>query len=243
MYRFVPIGRIHSCFKEKFGIPRQPNLVPDARAVLELYPSYARPEALVGLEDFTHIWVVFVFHAHLDRGWRPTVRPPRLGGNRRLGVFSTRSGFRPNPVGISAVRLEGVCRRQDLVSLNLAGVDFLDGTPVLDIKPYLPYADALPLAQGGFAPQAPPTVPVSFDEHARAALVRLEAQRADQLASLISQVLANDPRPAYYSEKKEGRVHGLRLDNLDVQWRRSSQGIQVVDIVQAPSSFERRHQK
>ena len=235
MYRFVPIGRVRSCFKEKFGIPRQSNLAPDAHAVLELYPPYARPEALTGLEAFSHIWVVFVFHAHLDRGWRPTVRPPRLGGNRRLGVFATRSGFRPNPVGISAVRLEGLRRLHEKVELDLAGVDFLDGTPVLDIKPYLPYADAPPLATGGFAEQAPPCVPVTFAEHARAALARPETGRTDRLASLIVQVLASDPRPAYYAAKMDGRIHGLRLDDLDVRWRRSPEGIEVVDIVRIQS--------
>ncbi len=235
MYHFDAIGRIHSCFKEKFGIPRQPGLVPEARAVLELFAPYARPEALVGLESFSHIWVVFVFHRHLDRGWRPTVRPPRLGGNRRLGVFATRSGFRPNPVGISAVRLEGVRFRGDSAELGLAGVDLLDGTPVLDIKPYLPYADALPAARGGFAGQAPPRTAVSFAPAARVDLARLDPDTPERLAGLIVQVLANDPRPAYYAGKKDGRIHGLRLYDLDVRWQRSAEGIEVVNIAPRPS--------
>ncbi len=111
MYRFHPIGRIHSCFPQKFGIPRQAGLVPQATAVLELFAPYGRAEALAGLEEFSHLWVVFVFHAHLDRPWHPTVRPPRLGGNRRIGLFASRSAFRPNPIGMSAVRLEGIRRR------------------------------------------------------------------------------------------------------------------------------------
>ena len=155
MFTFAPIGVIHSCFKEKFGIPRQPGLVPAARAVLELLPPYNRAEAVRGLEGFSHIWVSFVFHACLDAPWKPTVRPPRLGGNRRLGVFATRSTHRPNPIGLSAVELERIETGPGRVLLHLKGADLMDGTPVLDIKPYLPYSDVIPGATGGFAAEAP----------------------------------------------------------------------------------------
>ena len=155
MFSFEPVGVIHSCFKEKFGIPRQPGLAPDARAVLELLPPYNRAEAVRGLEGFSHVWLSFIFHACLGEPWKPTVRPPRLGGNRRLGVFATRSTHRPNPIGLSAVELEKIEAAPGRVLLHLKGVDLLDGTPVLDIKPYLPYSDNIPGALGGFAPEMP----------------------------------------------------------------------------------------
>jgi len=144
MFTFAPIGVIHSCFKEKFGIPRQPGLVPAARAVLELLPPYNRQRRCAGWRVFSHIWVSFVFHAcWTSRGNRP-VRPPRLGGNRRLGVFATRSTHRPNPIGLSAVELERIETGSGQVLLHLKGADLMDGTPVLDIKPYLPYSDVIP---------------------------------------------------------------------------------------------------
>ncbi len=149
-----PVGVIESCFKEKFGIPRQPGLVEAACASLRLLPPYDRAEAVRGLEGFSHVWLIFGFHATAAQGWRPTVRPPRLGGNARLGVFATRSTFRPNPLGLSVVRLLDIDTRRG-VQLQLAGGDLLNGTPVYDIKPYLPYADALSEAVGGFAPDGP----------------------------------------------------------------------------------------
>ena len=165
-----PIGIIHSCFSEKFGIPRQPGLVPVARAILEMRPPYDRDEAVNGLETFSHLWIIFVFHANPKGKWQPTVRPPRLGGNRRLGVFATRSGFRPNPIGLSVVRLEGIRRYKNKLLLDLSGVDLLDRTPVLDIKPYLPYVDSVPDAIGGFADRRPASaVTVVFSDHANKA--------------------------------------------------------------------------
>lgn len=158
MFQFAPIGVIRSCFRQKFGIPRQPRLVPAARATLELLPSYAQPEAVRGLEGFSHLWLLFVFHGIPAGHWQPTVRPPRLGGNQRMGVFATRSSFRPNPIGLSAVALERIEISAGRVVLHLAGVDVLDGTPVLDIKPYVPYADSIPEAVGGFANEAPGAV-------------------------------------------------------------------------------------
>ena len=134
-FTFHPIGVIRSCFTEKFGIPRQPGLVPAARATLEVFSPYDRDEAFRNLDEFSHLWVIFVFHGIPAGKWRPTVRPPRLGGNRRTGVFATRSGFRPNPIGMSAVSLEGIRRHNGKLLLELSGIDLLDRTPVLDIKP------------------------------------------------------------------------------------------------------------
>ena len=158
-YSFRPIGLVRSCYTGKFGIPRQPGLVTAAEARLELFAEFAREEAFAGLEGFSHLWLLFVFHDAIAEGWRPTVRPPRLGGRRKVGVFASRSPHRPNPIGLSAVEFRGFVRGFDRegggqggLALRLGGVDLLDGTPVLDIKPYVPYADCLPLASSGFVP-------------------------------------------------------------------------------------------
>ena len=157
-YPFRPLGLVRSCYTGKFGIPRQPGLVTAAEARLELFAEFAREEAFAGLEGFSHLWLLFVFHDAIAEGWRPTVRPPRLGGRRKVGVFASRSPHRPNPIGLSAVEFRGFDREgsgQRGLALRLGGVDLLDGTPVLDIKPYVPYADCLLQASSGFVP--PPT--------------------------------------------------------------------------------------
>lgn len=229
MYRFTPIGHIRSCFRQKFGIPRQPALVPAARALLELLPPYAAPEAVRGLEGFSHIWVVFVFHGVRAGLWHPTVRPPRLGGRQRLGVYATRSTFRPNPIGLSAVELEGIEIDRGRARLRLKGVDLLDGTPVLDIKPYLPYADCIPEARGGFAPE-PPTAAlnVEFSPQAEAACA---AHPGEDLRELIVQLLRHDPRPAYLGENAPSRRHGMRLYDWDVQWEMREGAVLITQIV------------
>ena len=165
-FRFDPIAIVHSCFKEKFGIPRQAGLIPEARGSLEVLPPYDRPEAFRELEGYSHLWLLWVFDAlqpELETtapGWRPTVRPPRLGGNRRVGVFASRSPFRPNPIGLSLVRLLAIDYATPGISLQLQGLDLLEGTPVLDINPYLPYADRAAEARAGFAPEAPRWRPI-----------------------------------------------------------------------------------
>ncbi len=233
-YRFKPVGVVRSCFEEKFGIPRQPGLVPEARAFLQLHPPYDRAEALAGLEAFSHVWLIFVFHG-IDSGPRGlTVRPPRLGGNRRVGVFATRSMFRPNPIGLSVVRLDGIERGSDGVRLRLAGVDLLDGTPVLDIKPYLPYADSLPEAQAGYADNAPERLlDVAFADPVE----RMLDSRADgaELRRLIESVLGLDPRPAYRSGDGSGdpRIYGVRLQGVDVRWRVDGRKALVVELREA----------
>lgn len=147
-FTFQPIGRLESPFREKFGVPRQSQLVPAARSVLKLDPACR--EALTDLEGFSHVWVIFVFHAHVDAGWNPLVRPPRLGGTAKTGVFSTRAPHRPNPIGLSVVRLEAVDRNADPPTVTLSGGDFVDGTPVLDLKPYVPRFDCVDSASGGW---------------------------------------------------------------------------------------------
>jgi len=230
MYRFEPIGRIRSCFPQKFGIPRQAGLVPQATAVLELFAPFGRAEALAGLETFSHLWVVFVFHAHLDRPWHPTVRPPRLGGNRRIGLFASRSAFRPNPIGISAVRLDRIRQDGDRAEIDIGGGDFLDGTPVLDIKPYLPYADAITEAAGGFAADPPPLLPVDFAPEAEAACRR---SGDAGLKALITGVLANDPRPAYDARRDGDAVFGMRICDLEVKWRVHQGRVAVLSVAPA----------
>ena len=216
------IGIIRSCFKEKFGVPRQPGIVKSATATLELIPPYNIEEALRGIEEFSHLWILFAFHQSICETFQPTVRPPRLGGNTRVGVFATRSPFRPNPIGLSVVELKGVKG----TTLELAGGDFLDGTPVLDIKPYIPYADSIPGAHGGFADGAPePVNAVTFSPEALAVFQALEKNRQQ----LIAEMLSYNPRPAYQDDDP-ARVFGTHLFDFEVKWKHDGNCVTVVSI-------------
>jgi tRNA-Thr(GGU) m(6)t(6)A37 methyltransferase TsaA len=210
-YTMQVIGDIRSPYKEKFGIPRQPGLAP-VESLLELRPGFDSPAMLEGLEGFSHLWLSFVFHACVEDGWRPRVRPPRLGGNRRVGVFASRSPFRPNHLGLSVVELLGIEQDQSL-RLRLRGADLLDGTPVLDIKPYLPYVDAIPNARAGFAPKPPATLAVRFAEQPARWL-----EQYPDLQRMIASVLAQDPRPAYQQDDPE-RVYGMRLADVNLRFQ------------------------
>ena len=237
-FTFTPIGIIHSPFKEKFGVPRQPGIAPAARAMLELLPPYDRDEALEGLAGFSHVWIVFVFHATAAQGWNPTVRPPRLGGNVRVGVFASRSTFRPNPIGLSVVELAGFGREDGKLVLHLRGADLIDGTPVLDIKPYVPYVDSIPNATGGFAAGAPEVrLAVRFTPEAEAQVAAREVcsphqhpHQHPQLRELITQVLGADPRPAYREDESADRVYGMRLLDFDLRWRIEDACAVVVEL-------------
>lgn len=217
-YRFDPIGIVRSPFREKFGIPRQPGLVPAARGQLELLPPYDDPQALEGLEQCSHLWLQFVFHRPPSGQWRPRVRPPRLGGNRSLGVFATRSPLRPNPIGLSVVKLEAIGSNRKNVWLELSGLDLLDGTPVLDIKPYVPYTDSVPEADNRFAGEAPEWIEVVWSEAATADCRRLSEETGTDWAALIEQLLRQDPRPQYQKPDPERR-YGMSLKGAEVQWR------------------------
>jgi len=213
-----PIGIVHSCFKEKFGIPRQAGLAPAARAEVELFKPYGSDAAVRGLEAFSHIWVIFLFHECDGKSWRDTVRPPRLGGNRRMGVFATRSGFRPNALGMSAVRLEKISMSPPPVRLLISGADLLDKTPVLDIKPYVPYSDCLSGARGGFASEPPPeSMSVVFSKEAEA-VCRDRTADIPLLRDLIVQMIQGDPRPAYYGRRPKKNSFGTRIYDLEVKW-------------------------
>lgn len=238
-FTFHPIGMIHSCFTEKFGIPRQPRLAPAARATLEILPPYDRDEAFRGLDDFSHLWIVFVFSGIGGRKWQPTVRPPRLGGNARIGVFATRSGFRPNPIGMSSVMLEKVRRDRGKILLELSGIDVLDQTPVLDIKPYLPYADIIPEAVGGFATEPPrPSLSVEFSAQARQACTIIE-NTYPGFRDLLEQVLATDPRPAYVGGHSGKTEFGLRLYDINVRWTVRQETIVVHTVDMHPAEPQR----
>ena len=227
-----PIGIIHSCFKEKFGIPRQAGLVREATATLELLPPWDRDETLRGLEGFSHVWILFLFHGVAQQGWRPMVRPPRLGGNKRVGVFASRSPFRPNPIGLSAVELGPFERRDGRLVLELRGVDLLDGTPVLDIKPYIPYADSIPDALGGFAGQAPGSgTRVLFAEEADRALNLLK--EGEELRRLIVRLLEQDPRPAYLESGSRRTEFGMRLSDYNIRWTLVGGVAEVISIASA----------
>jgi tRNA-Thr(GGU) m(6)t(6)A37 methyltransferase TsaA len=209
-----PIGIVHSCFGGKFGVPRQPGLCPSAWGSLVFHEPYRSPEAIRGLEGFSHLWLIFGFHQTIDKGWKPTVRPPRLGGNRRIGVFASRSTFRPNGLGLSLVRLEGIDMAADGAPiLLLGGLDLLDGTPVYDIKPYLAYAEAIPDAKAGFAEAAIPRLSVEVAEKAQAEFASL----SERSQSVIRETLALDPRPATVSNEP-GRVFGTLLCGRNVRF-------------------------
>ncbi len=228
-YSLLPIGVVHSPFRERFGIPRQPLLVPEAKARLELLAPYNCTEAFAGLEAFSHIWLTFIFHQTMRNQWQPQVRPPRLGGNRRVGVFASRSPFRPNPVGLSVVMLDGISSQQDKVELLLSGVDLLDGTPVLDIKPYIPYADSIPEARSGYAagpPQA--SKEVRFSKTAEA---QLQQRNDAELRRLIIKLLECDPRPAYKNRSRSDRIYGMRLYDFDLKWRVAEDVVEVIELV------------
>ena len=219
------IARIRSDFPEKFGIPRQSGLVPQLRAKIIFEPEFRNADALRGIEGFSHLWLIWQFSATVRDTWSPTVRPPRLGGNERVGVFATRSPFRPNAVGLSCVRLEGVAREEGLGEvLIVSGADLMDATPIYDIKPYLPYADAHPEALGGFAPAPKETLAVDCPPELLAALP--EEQREALLG-----VLAQDPRPQYQHDP--ARVYAMSFGGWDIKFRVRGERVEVLSLAES----------
>jgi tRNA-Thr(GGU) m(6)t(6)A37 methyltransferase TsaA len=228
-YNVTPVGFVRSCFKEKFAIPRQPQLAPAARGVLELVAPFDQGEAVQGLEQVSHVWLLFLFHQALEDKPRLKVRPPRLGGNQSMGVFATRATHRPNGIGQSVVRLEKV----EPGRLWLAGIDLLDGTPVLDIKPYVPYADCIDNASNLMASAPPQLIPVQWADEALIQAREHGQRLAEPLVELIEQCLAQDPRPAYQIPPPERR-YGAQFWDLDVRWHYPEIGlIRVLEVVPA----------
>ena len=220
-----PVARIRSDFPTKFGIPRQSGLVDALTATVVFEPEYRDPEALRGMEGFSHLWLIWEFSEAKRDSWSPTVRPPRLGGNARMGVFATRSPFRPNPIGLSCVRLLGVEVTHDVGTvLHVAGADLMDGTPIFDIKPYIPYADCHPDATEGFtAPGQDYLLEVDIPAEL---LPRIPADRLDALKG----VLAQDPRPSYQRDPE--RVYGFGFAGMEVKFTVRDGVLQVNSVKQ-----------
>jgi tRNA-Thr(GGU) m(6)t(6)A37 methyltransferase TsaA len=246
-FKHHSIGILKTPFREKFGVPRQSMMMSEAKGVLKLNPEPSFREALNHLAEFSHVWLVFVFHQIAENDWRPTIRPPRVDAPRRVGVFASRSPHRPNPIGISAVKLD----RIDLdapggIEIHLSGVDLLDGTPILDIKPYLPYADVISEASSGWADSTIPKYFVTFSEKSLQYLRELQAptkeplsmeRSADDWERLIRQTLEWDPRPTSQRRAKpiespetEGLAYGLRIQDMEVQWEIRDGGIHITEL-------------
>lgn len=219
------IARIHSDFAGKFGVPRQSGLVEALESLVVFEPEYRNPAALRGLEGFSHIWLVWVFDQAVRAEWSPTVRPPRLGGNARLGVFATRSPFRPNPLALSAVTLAGMEKTREWGTvLRVRGADLMDGTPILDIKPYLPYADCRPEAVGGFA-SAPAGETLAVE-----CLPEIWEKVPPERREALRAVLALDPRPRYQDDP--GRVYGFGFAGLEVRFSVEDGVLRVREILE-----------
>lgn len=222
-YNFKVIARIKSDFPEKFGIPRQSGLLPNLRSTIRFEPEFRNADALRGLEGFSHLWILWIFSENVRDTWSPTVRPPRLGGNKRLGVFATRSSFRPNPIAMSCVKIEDIrLEGTNGPEIIVSGADLMDGTPIVDIKPYLPFADSVPEAKGGFAERVkgnnleveiPSTLLEKIPEEKREALV---------------QILSQDPRPHYQDDSE--RMYGFNFSGFEIKFKVSGSKLTVESI-------------
>ncbi len=218
-----PIARMKSDFPSKFGIPRQSGLVENLRSTIVFEPEYRNPDALRGLEGFSHLWIIWQFSVAVRQEWSPTVRPPRLGGNTRMGVFATRSPFRPNNLGLSCVRLLGMEQTKDHgMVIHVGGADLMDGTPIFDVKPYIPYSDAHPDALGGFTDNAGEfLLEVDFPEELQSLL---PAEKRAAAAELLS----HDPRPSY--QRKPGRIYGLPFAGFDIRFTVEEDKLYVKEV-------------
>ena len=224
------IGSVYSPYKEKFAVPRQPGLVPSAKGRIELLSPFDSSDAVRDLLQFSHIWVLFIFHGTQQQGWKPLVKPPRLGGNNKTGVFSTRSTFRPNPVGMAVVQLDDIAEEGGRLYLEISGLDLLDQTPVIDIKPYLPYSDSLPHAQAGFATEKPAaSMQVVFSSESEHSLQQ-GIKKYPQLRDFICEVLSQDPRPAYKRSSDALQSYGVRLYDFNIAWEVAGNVSRVMHI-------------
>ncbi len=218
---FKPIAYIQSCYPERFGIPRQAGLVASAYADIIFDATEENKLALRGIEEFSHLWVLSIFHGQSFSEFKPLVRPPRLGGNKSVGVYATRSPNRPNPIGISAVKLLSVTEKKRSLRLQVQGGDFLDGTPVIDIKPYVPYADAIESANGAWAIEQESHLPVCWSAQAEAVLIECVTPGPERLRCLIEETLGQDPRPGYERRKdgRKGQRWNMQVGDYSVFWK------------------------
>jgi len=219
---FKIIARIKSDFREKFGIPRQSGIVQNLRSTIRFEPEFRNADALRGLEGFSHLWIMWIFSENIRSTWSPTVRPPRLGGNKRLGVFATRSSFRPNPIALSCVKIEQInLNGAEGPEIIVSGADLMDGTPIVDIKPYLPYTDAHPEAMGGFADAVR-----QIKLHVKETDVLRKVSK-DKRSALI-EVLEQDPRPAYQNDPE--RTYGFTFANYEIKFKVQDDELEVVSV-------------
>ncbi len=222
-FTFRTIARIRSDFPEKFGIPRQSGILKDLKSTIVLESGFRNADALRGLEGFSHLWLLWIFSENIRSGFSPTVRPPRLGGNRRMGVFATRSSFRPNPLALSVVKIEKIVPSPDGPIIVVSGADLMDGTPIVDIKPYLPYADAISESRGGFTDKLRFTpLEVRFPE---GELEKIHPEKREVLLKILSE----DPRPAY--QRDSDRVYGFRFADWNVKFTVAENVLQVTNVV------------
>lgn len=219
-----PIATMHSDFTTKFGIPRQSGIVDSLRSTIVFEPEYRNTDALRGIDDFSHLWIIWQFSESVTDRWSPTVRPPRLGGNTRMGVFATRSPFRPNSLGLSCVKLIGLEETRDLGTIiHVAGADLMDGTPIFDIKPYIPYADAHPDALGGFTDTARDFIlKVNFPDDL---LSKLPKEKQTSIVDLLS----HDPRPSYQDDPE--RIYGLNFAGYDIRFSVEKENLHVKEVI------------
>ena len=223
-----PIARIRTDFPTKFGIPRQAGLAAELKGKIVFEPAYRVDEALRGLEGFSHIWLIWGFSENEGHEWTPTVRPPRLGGNTRMGVFATRSPFRPNGLGLSCVRVLSLQKEEGIgTTILVAGADMVDGTPIYDIKPYLPYCDSIPDATGGFAPDAGRVLEVELPPE-------LEEKVPREKRTALRSVLSCDPRPRYQDDPE--RVYGMGFGGMEIRFRVDGERLIVTEIEENPES-------
>ena len=249
--RIAPIAHIRTDFPEKFGIPRQPGVVEELKGRIVFEPEYRNPDMIRGLEEFSHIWLIWEFSENLDSEgnarWSPTVRPPRLGGNERLGVFATRSPFRPNPIGLSVVKIEKISEEKGSGPvIQVLGADMVDGTPIYDIKPYIPYADSIPEAKGGFTDNMEyktlkvewrlgdtDTSLCGFEQTENTTDVLLGSMRLEDIPEdtkvSLEKILANDPRPHYQND--QDRVYGMSYAGYEVKFKVTGEVLTVLSVV------------
>ena len=231
----TPIAYVRSCYPERFGIPRQAGLVPSAKATIVFPQTDLHCHSLRGIESFSHIWVIFLFHGQTFSKFRPLVRPPRLGGNKTMGVYATRSPNRPNQIGLSAVPLDHVEQTPKEILLHIHGGDFLNGTPVLDIKPYVRYADAI-AATSTWADDAAPLLPVEWSSTAAASLAASPGIQIEEVQQIITEAIAQDPRPGYERCKdgQPGQEWNMRLAGFDIFWKVESGSAVITRLLQKP---------